>query len=122
MLQRNNFILLVILVIGCSKPSPSLQNFDTEKWKADKNGCSGDRKLLQASLELQRNELLGFEELQLVDFLGRPDQNELSTRNQKFYFYFIDPAPICGEKADSIAKKLTIRFTAMGISKEVLIE
>lgn len=122
MWQRSSFILVVILFMGCGKPLPTLQNFDSEKWKDDKNGCKGDRKLLQTSLNDQRTELLGFEELQLVELLGRPDQNELSKRNQKFYYYFIDPGPDCGEKVDSTARRLTIRFTAMGISKEVLIE
>ena len=122
MLQRHSLLLLVLLVISCSKPPPTLQNFDTEKWKADKNGCSGERKLLLAALDAQRNDLLGFEELQLVELLGRPDQNELSKRNQKFYFYFIDPAPVCDEKGGKKPKKLTIRFNAMGLAKEVLIE
>ncbi len=122
MWQRSSFILVGLLLVGCGKQLPTLQNFDNDKWKADKNGCAGERKQFHASLTAQRNELLGFEELQLIELLGRPDQNELSKRNQKFYFYFIDPAPICGEKADSLAKKLTIRFNAMGISKEVLIE
>ncbi len=122
MLQRSSFILIIFLWAGCSKPDPTLQNFDSEKWKADKNGCKGERKVMKASLESQRDKLLGLEELQLVEYLGRPDQNELSKRNQKFYFYFIDPSPICGNNVDSAAKKLTIRFNAMGLSKEVLIE
>lgn len=119
---RSSFILAGILLVGCGKPPPTLQNFDSDKWKADKNGCAGERKQFYTSLTTQRSTLLGFEELQLIELLGRPDQNELSKRNQKFYFYFIDPAPVCGEKTDSLAKKLTIRFNAMGISKEVLIE
>jgi hypothetical protein len=122
MFQRFNYLVLVFFVIGCSKPLPTLQNFDTEKWKADKNGCDGERKLMLASIESQRSELLGYEELQLVELLGRPDQNELSKRNQKFYFYFIDPAPICVDNDGITPKKLTIRFTAMGLAKEVLIE
>lgn len=122
MWQRSSFILVGLLLVGCGKQLPTLQNFDSDKWKADKNGCAGERRQFHASLTAQRNELLGFEELQLIELLGRPDQNELSKRNQKFYFYFIDPAPICGEKTDSLAKRLTIRFNAMGISKEVLIE
>jgi hypothetical protein len=115
-------VILIALLTGCSKPSPTLQNFDAEKWNADKNGCNGNRKQLESILESQLKTLLGYTELELVELLGRPDQNELSKRNQKFYFYFIDPSPICGGKVDSIGKKLTIRFTAMGIAKEVLIE
>ncbi len=110
------------MLVGCTKQSPSLQGFDHEKWKADKFGCKGDRKQTLSALENQRDKLLGFEELEIVGFLGRPDQNELSKRNQKFYFYFIDPSEDCNVKVDSASKKLTIRFNAMGLSKEVLIE
>jgi hypothetical protein len=122
MLHRFSFLFMLLILPGCSKPIPALQNFDNEKWKTDKNGCAGERQTLQPSLAAQRDKLLGLEELQLIEYLGRPDQNELSKRNQKFYFYFIDPSPVCGDKIDSTAKKLTIRFNAVGLSKEVLIE
>jgi hypothetical protein len=55
-------------------------------------------------------------ETQILQLLGRPDQNELYKRNQKFYYYWIT-GPDCS--TDSTKLKLGIRFTAMGISKEI---
>jgi hypothetical protein len=60
--------------------------------------------------------------MKVVELLGRPDQNELYTRNQKFYYYFIQPAPDCGGSKDSISSRLVIRFNAMGLAKEVSVE
>ena len=60
--------------------------------------------------------------MQIVKLLGRPDQNELSTRNQKFFYYFLEPAPACGTATDSLSARLSIRFNAVGLAKEVAIE
>ena len=122
MLHRVKFVFALLFIIGCSSPPPVLEDFDNEIWKADKHGCKGDRKVMEAAVMEQRDKLLGFEEMQLVDFLGKPDQNELSKRNEKFYYYYIDPAPNCSENGNSEAKRLSIRFNAMGLSKEILIE
>lgn len=58
--------------------------------------------------------------MDLVDLLGRPDENQLLDRNQKFFKYYLEPGPNCDNpKVD--AKKLVLRFNAMGLAKEVMI-
>ena len=66
MRKHYKVIITIALLAGCSKPSPTLQNFDAEKWKADKNGCIGDRSQFQNNLDAQLNSLLGYTELELV--------------------------------------------------------
>ena len=73
-------------------------------------------------MDSEKDKLLGLDQMQIVEILGKPDLNELSTRNQKFFHYFIEPSPSCPAATDSLSKKLVIRFNAMGLAKEVAIE
>jgi hypothetical protein len=95
---------------------------DLEQWKDDKNGCQNIRAGMRKAIDREKNKLLSLGEMQVVELLGKPDQNELSRRNQKFFYYFIEPAPRCKVSADTIVEKLVIRFNAMGLAKEVAIE
>jgi len=72
-------------------------------------------------LENQKEELKGLSEKDIINLLGRPDQNELYKRNQKFYRYDITPGKSCSSSTGA-GQQLVIRFTAMGYAKEVSIE
>lgn len=65
--------------------------------------------------------LKGLSEDQILSLLGRPDRNELYKRNQKFYYYDIEP----GKSCDTSTLKnwqLVFRFNAMSRAKEVSVE
>jgi len=116
-------IFFAILLFSCGPSAPALEGMDLTKWRQDPNGCHGERAVALKQLEIQKDKLLGQAELDVVALLGKPDRNELSTRNQKFYYYFIEPAEACGVKAgDHAPVRLAIRFNAMGLAKEVRIE
>ena len=100
---------------------PTLQGVNIEKWKADKNGCLGYRQSIKASLASEISKLKGLAEMDVIRLLGKPDQNELYKRNQKFYSYFISPGPSC-ITADSASQKLVLRFNAMGYAQLVSME
>jgi hypothetical protein len=121
MLQKFICISFFFLILQCGKPIPSLEGIDLTKWKADKGACRSERKLYIDALIKQKNRLKGLAESDIIELLGRPDQNELYKRNQKFYYYNIDPGKDCMQ-ADSTQRKLSIRFTAMGIAKDIVIE
>jgi hypothetical protein len=94
---------------------------DLEKWKADKNGCTGYRAESMNALRDQLMSLQALNEMEIMQLLGKPDQNELYKRNQKFYYYYLQPGPSCSNPA-KIALRLAIRFNAVGLAKEVAIE
>lgn len=73
-----------------------------------------------AELTKQKDKLKGLSQGDIVELLGRPDQNELYKRNQKFFYYLLTPGKECG--SDSVAHRLSLRFNAMGFAKEVLVE
>jgi hypothetical protein len=115
-----NIFLLLALLTACGKPLPDLENINLDSWKADRNGCNHIREKMLAPMKDQKDKLKGLSEDDIVDLLGRPDQNELWKRNQKFFHYNIAPGKNCG--VDSSGIKLSIRFNAMGLAKEVEIE
>lgn len=113
--------LALTVVLSCGKPLPKLENINLDEWKSDKNGCNGKRAQFIDALKTERTKLAGLNEMSIIELLGKPDQNELYKRNQKFYFYFLQPGALCGN--DSIpALRLSVRFNAMGLAKEVMIE
>lgn len=122
MLNRPNvFILLFFFLLGCGKSLPTLENIDLNAWQKDHNACEGYRTTVISSVQSQTDKLLALDEGQVVSLLGKPDRNELYKRNQKFFYYYLKPSPDCAS-AKLPTSRLTIRFNAMGLAKEVMVE
>jgi len=119
--MRQSLLLsaVLLLVVSCSRPAPQLDQFDPKVWKDDFKGCKGNRVEYLEAVRTQRDKLKGLSERDLVGLLGKPDRNDLSEHHEKFYRYFIEPAPEC--KGDSATVVLEVRFNATGVSKEVTI-
>jgi outer membrane protein assembly factor BamE (lipoprotein component of BamABCDE complex) len=112
--------LIFFILLSCSKPIPTFENLDIAKWKEDKAACGQVRQNNLQELTRQKDKLKGLSQDAIVELLGRPDQNELYKRNQKFFYYLLTPGKECG--SDSTAHRLSLRFNAMGFAKEVLVE
>lgn len=119
--MKKLFIFLLCLVFSCGRPLPLLEGIDLRQWKADRFGCNGFRERSMGQLSSQKDKLKGLSEDDILKLLGRPDQNELYKRNQKFYHYFMEPSEKC-DTAKQNARKLSIRFNAVDLAKEVVIE
>lgn len=119
--NRLSLIVGLLLFLSCSRPLPTLENINLDEWRKDRNGCFNNRAPMAASLKDQKEKLLGLNEKQLVKLLGRPDQNELYKRNQKFYTYYLTPGPECGTTITS-SQILVVRFNAMGLANEVTLQ
>ena len=120
--MKKLFILLALIAVACGKNLPALDGIDFKQWKEDKNGCHHYREEMINTLTSQKNKLKGLSEDDIITLLGKPDQNELYKRNQKFFYYFLEPSAKCGASVQSPKKKLSVRFTAMGFAKEVVVE
>ena len=112
--------LLFLFLLACGKPLPEFENLDITTWKEDKAGCHQVRWKSMKELQRQKDKLKGLSQDAIVEVLGKPDQNELYKRNQKFFYYLLSPGKLCG--SDSIPHRLSLRFNAMGFAKEVLVE
>ena len=112
--------LFLIFLSACGKPLPSLDGIDLKAWKEDKNGCLNNRSQSIEMLIKQKEKLKSLDQTEMIQLLGRPDRNELYKRNQKFFYYFLEPGVACG--VDKEPRKLSIRFNAVELAKEVIIE
>lgn len=94
-----------------------------DQWRSDRKGCDGARMTSRDAFSAQKDKILALSESDVVATLGSPDLQELSKRNQKFYYYYLEPHGEC-VTGDSLQKPLrvAIRFNAMGLAKEVRIE
>ena len=116
-------VIIILLSISCRPEGPSFSGFDIEQWRDDRDGCDGARMTAKDTFTVQRDKLLALSESEIVSALGTPDLQELSKRNQKFYYYYLEPHGECST-ADPGSKPLrvAIRFNAVGLAKEVRIE
>ena len=62
--------------------------------------------------------LKGLSQKQVQATLGKPDRHELAPRSQKYFVYYIDPAPECADGNDK-PFTLYIRFSALDRSTEI---
>lgn len=115
---RHNLLLVFLILAACGKPIPTLEGIDLAKWKDDKDACAGKRKSMEAAMKAESQKLKGLSEMDIVDLLGRPDENELYKRNQKFFSYYILSGPNCPDH-EPRPLRLIIRFNAMGYAQLV---
>ena len=115
-------IVSLLFLFSCGKSLPSFEDIDLQAWKDDKQACQGTRSSMMKAMEGQSKKLLALSEQEVIALLGKPDENELYKRNQKFYYYFVQPSATCTNAVAQNPKKLVIRFNAMGLAKEVSIE
>ncbi len=119
-MKKGLLFSLVLFVFACGKPLPDLAPIDLSQWKEDKGGCKSMRASFLSELVSQKDELKGLSEKDIIELLGRPDRNELYKRNQKFYYYDVEPGKACDSLATN--QQLILRFNAMGMAKEVTVE
>lgn len=100
---------------------PTLNNLNLDQWRTDREGCNGQRAGMEQAIRSEKDKLLALDEKQVITILGRPDQNELYKRNQKFYTYFLAHGPSCAPPSGQ-PLKLIVRFNAMGLANEVTVE
>lgn len=94
--------------------------FHADVWKKDKLGCQGHRAKLAAEFDSIRRNLRGMSQDQILKVLGNPDFQNLQTRNQKLYIYFVEKGEQCQHaQADSRARTVAIRFNAIGYATEI---
>ncbi len=115
-----SLILLITLMVGCDQKTIDLDNFDEEAWRQDIGGCNSVRLGMLEALDAEKEKLKTLNQEDIVTLLGKPDANQLYKRGQNFLIYYITPKN-CGEIEFKEYKYLSIRFTAMGLAKEVLI-
>lgn len=117
---RLGFLIIGLLLAGCGKSLPQIEDVDLTKWKDDKNGCNGFREVVEDIIVKQKDKLLSLTETDIVTLLGKPDETELYKRNEKFYKYYFSNGPACNKSGSR--KSITLRFNAVGLLKEATVD
>lgn len=109
-------VIFNICLISCSQKTVDLQDFDESAWQADKDGCNGIRTIMRETLIKVKSELKGLNGDEIIAVLGKPNKTNLADRNQKYFIYYIS-CPTHTSKSST----LSIRFSAIGLSYEVIV-
>ena len=118
------FLFCIIANSGCvrkKKKVVRLQEFSSELWIQDKNGCNGNRNSLKNQFLSLKHNMRGLKTGDIENILGKPDAQELYNRSQRYYIYFLEPGPKC-EYAKENPQALFVRFSAVGIANEFIIK
>lgn len=118
--MKKLIILLITVSLTSCGSDVSIPDFDNKIWKNDKSGCKSERVKQIDNLFNHRHLLKGVSEDNMIGFLGMPDQQDLQTRGQKMYKYWISGSTKCPKTGTG--KKLVIRFNAINKANEVFIE
>jgi hypothetical protein len=120
----NLSIFLLLVILGSCSKSIDLEGFDVKGWIEDKGGCKGQRKELTEELIRIKKKFKGHTSEDVVATLGKPDREDLYSRNQKFYYYFLEPGIHCesGNMKKSEANYVAFRLSAMNRVTEVNFE
>ncbi len=104
---------------ACQERLPTISDFDNSAWQSDKMGCQGQRAASFETLLAQKQMLMGLSQKNLVALLGKPDEQRLHKRNQKYYVYYLEGSSQC--KAAQ-TRYLLFRFSALDNITEILLK
>ena len=120
-MNQSFLILLFSFLLSCHS-AVDIGSFDEAAFRADPNGCSGVRAKMKESLFAADQHLKGLTQEEIWATLGKPDRQELATRSQKYYVYYVDPAPECSDDSTQLPLTLFVRFSAMNRASEIKYE
>ena len=108
---------------GCTTQPIDIAGVDEAAFRADPGGCRGVRSQMKEALFTHDSRLRGLTQEEIYATLGKPDRQDLATRSQKYFVYFLEPSSLCTDKAAS-SRPLTllIRFSAINRASEISYE
>lgn len=111
-------IFIFVLMSACTKSNKNL-GFNTEEWKGDKLACNGVRSKTIEQFVQAEEQLMGLNQRELFETLGKPDKQELHSRGQKFFTYFLQPGGQCPGHNGKQGRAARIRLSALNIVNEI---
>lgn len=116
--------LLLFFLNACTPSAPEIEGFDSYVWQRDKFGCSQEREAMLPTLMDAKEDLMGLRETEVIQLLGKPDEQELYERSQKFLIYYLEPGKKCTdtENRESRVSALHIRVNSIGLANEMFVQ
>lgn len=115
-------MLLIWLSTAClEKQAIRAEDFDQPTWKEDHQGCLAKRKHVVGQIIAIKHKFIGYNELEIRNLLGKPNQIELAERNKKYYYYYVEPGKQCQDTIAFFGKRLQVRFNALNQVDEIIV-
>ena len=117
-------LLSTIFLFSCSTKHPEIKGMNYDAWVTDKYGCRGERINLVSLIDINQDKFLIYNQNEIIDILGRPENQTLFTRSQTIFYYYISYNPACeGQETrmEDEQVKLEIRFDALNRSKSLYV-
>lgn len=109
-------LILTICLTNCKNKKIKINDLNPDLWKTDITGCDGYRKRIITEHLFDIQSLVGFDEKEVIETLGKPNQTLLYDRAQKFFKYSISCDTVLKPN-----KAMRLRFNALGYVNESLI-
>lgn len=100
---------LIFSLFSCSSP-PSIDGFNANEWNLAIQNCTTYRMETVQLVVEAKNELVGLSQQDVQGLLGKPEEQKLFDRHQKFLLYPLS----CQNK-----QSLSIRLDALGRVREI---
>ena len=117
------FLLIAFIttaISACSPSLPEIDGFDSEAWKQDELGCSGERAEMVEALLNSKDVIVELREADIRIMFGSPDHVELFSRSQKFYLYYVETGGQCPEEGgQEKGQMLELSLDALGRAHEL---
>ena len=123
-LKYKIILLSHLLIYSCTTELPKIDGLDYNGWILDKYGCTGKRLKMVSLIDSNKEKFLRFNQNQIIDILGRPENQTLFTRSQTIFYYYIQHNFACEDqevKQEDEQIKLEIRFDALNRSKSLYV-
>ena len=115
------FVVLLTVLSSCHR-AVDLSDFDEADFRSDPDGCRGIRSAMKEALFAADKQFKGLTQEEIYATLGKPDRQKLASRSQKYFVYYVDPAPTCQGDSTKLPLTLFVRFSAMNRASEVKYE
>ncbi|MFN6945588.1 MAG: hypothetical protein ACK4ND_11620 [Cytophagaceae bacterium] len=107
------FIVIPFFFAACNR-TPKIENFDSQKWKEDKNACSSIRETMVSSLFENKKQLIGISDKALFSLLGNPDFQNYYERGKKSYCYYFQAGKQCDNNTQLKAQYIVFEVNSLG--------
>lgn len=118
------YLVSTFFMFSCATKIPNIEGMNYNAWVMDKYGCKGVRKELVSLIDINKDKFLRFTQNEIIDILGRPENQTLFTRSQTIYYYYISFNSACegqNTRMEDEQVKLEIRFDALNRSKSLYV-
>lgn len=114
--KAGSILAFTFLLTACGN-AIKIDGFDTQKWIDSSQACNNYRADKAPLILNNKEKLLAKTQNEIERLLGKAEEHELYTRNQKFFHYRISQPNNCSETNNP--EYLSVRFNAIGRAQEV---